>query len=255
MIHYFLVICLFILLLLILSGSLILGRHFGIVQLNNHTTSKLEVAEGAVFGLLALLMAFTFSGAYDRYEHRKMHLVEEADSFDKAYNYIDLIPKNLQPELRKNMRQYLDLYIKAYKDIPYMDLVYEDLKQAQIVEDLIWKTTVAACAESTDKTLSQIYVPAFNEMFETAHMGFYLTQIHPPRVVFMLLTGLAVLGAFLVGYNSAENKQKSFLHSFCYVLLTAFTIYIILNMEYPRVGFMGMEVFDRILIETRNNMV
>lgn len=255
MIHYFLVICLFMLLVLILSGSLILGRHLGIVQLNNQTTSKLEVAEGAVFGLLALLIAFTFSGAYERYEHRKMHLVSEANSFDKAYNYIDLIPKNLQSELRKDVRQYLNLYIKAYKDIPYMNAVYEDLRQAQIVEERIWKAAVTASAEKTDKTLSQVYLPAFNEMFETAHMGFYLTQIHPPRIVFLLLIGLAVLGSFLVGYNSAENKQQNFLHSLCYILLTAFIMYIIFNMEYPRVGFIGMKTSDQILIEIHSNMV
>jgi len=231
-----------------------LGRNLGVVQLRNQTRSKLEVAEGAVFGLLALLIAFSFSGAYERYENRKMHLVEEADIFDKAYKYIDLIPANLQPELRKDIRQYLDMYIKAFKDIPYMDAVSLDIKQAQIVENRIWNVAVAASTESSNKALAQIYIPVFNDMFEFAHKGFYLTQIHPPRIVFILLVGIAALGAFLVGYNSAENEQQSTLHSFCYILLTALTIYVILNMEYPRVGFIRMQMFDQILIEVRNNM-
>lgn len=255
MLHYYLVICLLFLLLFIFWVCLTLGRKLGVIQLRNQTSSKLEVAEGAVFGLLALLIAFTFSGAYDRYEHRKMHLVEEANIFDKAYNYIDLTPTDVQPELRNDIRQFLDLNIKAFKDIPYMDKVYEDLRQAQIFEDKIWKTTVDACKESTDKTLAQVYVPAFNEMFEAAHMGFYLTQIHPPRIVFILLNGLAALGAFLVGYNSAENKHRNPLHAFSYILLTALIIYIIFNMEYPRVGFIGMQTFDQLLVEVRNNMV
>ncbi len=255
MIHYFLVICLFILLLLIFWVGMALGRHVGLIQLKNKTQSKLEVAEGAVFGLLALLIAFTFSGAYDRYEHRKMHLVEEANIFDKAYNFADLLPANLQSTMRQDIRQYLDLYIKAFKNIPNMEAVKENRRQAQIVEDRIWAVTVAAQAENSDKTLTQIYAPAFNQMFTSAHTGFYLTQIHPPRIVFALLISIAVLGSFLVGYNSAGNKQKTPIHSLFYILLIALTIYIIVNIEYPRIGFVGMETFDKILIEVRNRMV
>jgi len=258
MIHYFLVVGVFVLLVLVLIVSLELGRNLGKKHLIKQNQQKLEVvsvAESAVFGLLALLIAFTFSGAYDRFESRKMHIVEEANIFDMSYNYIDLIPENLQPELRNDMRKYFEAYIRAFDDIPYMSKVNEDLKQAQIYEDKIWNTTVQASKESANKALAQIYIPTFNDMFETAHMGYYITQIHPPAIIFALLIGLAMLGGFLVGYNSAENKQRRPLHSVCYVLLTAITIYVIINMEFPRVGFIDLGTFDRILLEVRGNMV
>lgn len=255
--HYFLVFGVFFLLLAILALSIALGRRMGFEHLKKQQERKLPIvlaAESAVFGLLGLLIAFTFSGAYDRYESRKMHLVEEANIFDRAYNYIDLMPKAIQPEMRTDMREYFEQYLAAFNDIPYMKKVEQDLARAQILEDKIWQVVVDANATTTDKTSAQIYIVAFNDMFESAHKGYYLTQIHPPDIIFILLISLAVLGAFLVGYNSAETKHKWPLHSICYVILTTFTIYIIANMEYPRVGFIDLGVFDKILLEVRANM-
>lgn len=255
--HYFLVFFVLILLLVGLGVGIHIGRIFGIQQLNKHPQRKLEVvtvAESAVFGLLALLVAFTFSGAYDRYEHRKMHLVEEAGIFEKVYNYIDITPENMQPELRKDVKEYFSLNIQAFNHIPYTDKVNDDLAKAAVLEEKIWKTVVAATDESFNKTLSQVYIPAFNDMFENAHMGYYLTQIHPPIIIFALLIGLAFLGAFLVGFTSAESNRKWPLHSVCYVLLTAVTIYVIINIEYPHIGFIDMGTFEQILVNVRDNM-
>lgn len=258
MIHYFLVLFGFLLLTVILLLSVELGRFIGKKHLQNQSHKKLEVisvAESSVFALLALLIAFTFSGAYDRFESRKMHLIQEANIFDEAYNYIELLPKNIQTEFREDMRKYFDAYISAFNHIPYTSKVNEDLRIARFYEEKIWHAVVKATAESTDKTLAQVYIPAFNDMFEAAHTGFYITQIHPPVIIFVLLTVLAMLGAFLIGYISAENHRKYPLHSICYVLLTSFTIFVVVNMEFPRVGFINLGTFDSILLEVRRNMI
>lgn len=184
-----------------------------------------------------------------------MHLVEEANIFDKAYNYIDLIPKEFQPALRQDIRDYFDANLNAFNDIPYTSKVNKDLATADVIEYRIWETAIKASNYVDNKAYAQIYMPAFNDMFETAHMGFYLTQIHPPIVIFILLITLAALGAFLVGYNSADNKQKRPLHSICYVFLTALVIYVIINMEFPRIGFINLGVFDNILLDVRNHMI
>ena len=91
MTHFFFMIGILLLLLVVLSISIVVGHFFGKKQLKKNHEKKLKivtVAESAVFGLLALLMAFTFSGAYERYESRKMHLIIEANAFDKAYIFL-----------------------------------------------------------------------------------------------------------------------------------------------------------------------
>ena len=47
---------------------------------------------GAVFALLGLLMAFTFSGAYSRFDVRRQLIVQEANAIGTAYLRLDLLP-------------------------------------------------------------------------------------------------------------------------------------------------------------------
>ena len=47
----------------------------------------------AIFGLLSLLIAFTFSGAYSRFEHRRELMTEEINDIGTAYLRIDLLPR------------------------------------------------------------------------------------------------------------------------------------------------------------------
>ena len=54
-------------------------------------------AEAAVFGLLGLLIAFTFSGAASRFEDRRHLITEEANAIGTAYLRIDLLPGDAQP--------------------------------------------------------------------------------------------------------------------------------------------------------------
>ena len=66
MIYFFAVFGVFILLVLVLSLSFVLGGKFGKARLAKHPDHKLEIdgiAESAVFGLLALFIAFSFSNS------------------------------------------------------------------------------------------------------------------------------------------------------------------------------------------------
>src|ERR1700675_930574 len=53
--------------------------------------------DGAVFGLLGLLVAFTFSGAASRFDARRQLVVEEANAIGTAYLRIDWLPNEPPP--------------------------------------------------------------------------------------------------------------------------------------------------------------
>ena len=57
-----------------------------------------STVDGAVFGMLGLLIAFTFSGASTRFEARRELVVEEANAIGTAWLRLDLLPSIAQPE-------------------------------------------------------------------------------------------------------------------------------------------------------------
>lgn len=258
MLVYILCVCaVFLVLTTLLGISVRLGYRYGVYRLNHHVEKKLEVvsvAETSVLGLLGLLIAFTFSGAYDRYENRKLHFLEEVTAFSTAYDYIDLVSPLLQPKLREQIRHYLDIQLRAYHDIPNMRLVKKDRDESQQIQNEIWKLLAQSGQENPTSGLVQLYIPAITHMFDEAKTGLDLSFVHPPAIIFELLIGLALLGGFLVGYTTAEAKEKNSLHVVSYILLTAFTIFVILNLEFPRVGFLRFSSFDHILESVKENM-
>ena len=73
------------------AGILVLlgiGRRIGVRQLaeEGETASKgLGAIEGAIFGLLGLILAFSFSGALSRFDSRRHLVVEEANDMSTAW--------------------------------------------------------------------------------------------------------------------------------------------------------------------------
>ena len=65
----------------------------------------LGVVEGALFGLMGLVVAFTFSGAASRFDERRHLIVEEANDIGTAYLRLYLLPQVAQPQIRQMMRQ------------------------------------------------------------------------------------------------------------------------------------------------------
>jgi len=107
-------------LFLALLGMIELGRRLGISKRTRHGTVSegLGAVEGAVFGLLGLLIAFTFSGAASRFDSRRGLIVEEANDIGTAWLRIDVLPTEAQPALRDKFREYTDARIAVYRAFP-----------------------------------------------------------------------------------------------------------------------------------------
>ena len=71
--------------------------------------------DGAVFALLGLLVAFTFSGAATRFDERRSLIVQETNDIGTAYLRVNLLPDSAQPAMRDLFRRYVDSRIEAYQ--------------------------------------------------------------------------------------------------------------------------------------------
>jgi hypothetical protein len=209
------------------------------------------VVEGAIFALLGLLIAFTFSGAASRFDDRRKLIVEEANAIGTAYLRIDLLPAAVQPEMRDAFRRYVDTRLATYRAVPDMDKVKLELERGNALQQEIWKKAVAA---SVGSQAMMLVLPALNEMIDITTTRTTAVQMHPPLVIFVLLCGLALLSALLAGDAMAGGKKRDWIHMATFALALAGAVYIILDMEFPRVGFIRVDAFDAVLVELRASM-
>lgn len=76
------------------------GRRLRLRHSEEKSSSGLGVIDGAVFGLMGLLLAFSFSGAVSRFETRLQLIVQETNAIGTAWLRVDLLPEAAQPEIR-----------------------------------------------------------------------------------------------------------------------------------------------------------
>jgi hypothetical protein len=235
-----------------------IGRRMGVAQLARDPDGLAKgagAAEGAVFALLGLLLAFTFSGAASRFEARRMLINEEANAIGTAYLRIDLLPKDAQPALRDMFRKYLDLRATVYRSSDDETAFKTRLAQSVLLQEDIWKHAMAALkSPEATSPANMLMVPALNEMFDITTTRQTATTNHPPVIIFVLLGALGLIGALLVGYGTSAIKRRDWLHQSMFALITGFAFYVIIDLEFPRLGLIRIDAADQLLIDLRSTM-
>lgn len=232
------------------------GRRLGRRRLSKAeegARAGLGAVEGAVFTLMGLLVAFTFSGAATRFDQRRELIVMEANAIGTAWLRLDLLPAATQPELRDLFRRYLDARLAAYEKVPDMTAAQAELARADALQREIWARATAACRESANPLTAQV-VPALNEMFDIASTRAASTKIHPPAIIFIMLGVLALMSSLLAGYGMAGGKSRSWIHMLGFAVILGATVYVILDLEFPRHGLIRVDKFDRLLFDVRQSM-
>lgn len=239
----------FLLVLGLFAGMLpmlTLGQRLGRRSLGQETDvvrSRLTGVESAIFGLMGLMIAFTFSGAAARYELRRQLVVEEANAVGTAYLRLDLLPAASQLALREKFRQYVAARIAVYRVLP--DVVASDAQAAiaMTLQNEIW-TGVLAELKEVPPQATIVVVPALNQMIDVTTTRAIAARTHTPKLIFAILLILGLVCSLLAGYVLAyTNTRNVRLHVFAFAVVVTLTIYVILDLDYPRFGFIRLD-FD-----------
>jgi hypothetical protein len=211
--------------------------------------------DGAVFGLLGLLIAFTFSGAASRLEDRRNLVTEEANAIGTAYLRVDLLPEKSQPEMKELFRRYLDLRLETYRHAGHLPTAMKLYDQSVQLQNSIWNHATKNC-QLPDGAVDacKLLLPSLNEMIDITTTRLMATRLHPPAVIYLLMGALCLLSALLAGHGLAGNKSRKILHMIVFAFVMSLVVYVILDLEYPRLGLIRMESADQVLIDLRNSM-
>jgi hypothetical protein len=235
-----------------------IGRRIGLrrrARDGEAAQAGVSALQGAVFGLLALLIAFTFAGAASRFETRQHLVVEEANAIGTAYLRLDLLAPTGQPALRDSFRRYVDSRLAVYRKLPDFDAARAELGRSTALQGEIWTQAVAACRLADSLPAScMLLIPALNQMIDITTTRTTATQMHPPMIIFVMLIAMALASGLLSGYDLAAVRTRNWLHMLGFASTIAIAVYVILDIEYPRLGLIRVDAIDQVLIELRAGM-
>jgi len=237
--------------------SLRAGRMLGERAISRHGSigSTIGSLEAAVFALLGLLIAFTFSGALTRFDGRRAQVVQEANTIGTAWLRIDLLPAAAQPKLREAFKAYVDSRIATYRKLPDVKAAQAELAHSEVLQQDIWNQAIAAAKlPGAGPAATVLVIPALNDMFDITTTRIAATQMHPPAIIYAMLIALSLVAGLLAGYQSAGEKGYAWIHKIAFATIVALTVYVILDIEYPRLGFVRIDAIDHLLVEVRAGM-
>jgi hypothetical protein len=245
-----------------LVGMLIcleIGRRLGMRSLAKDpqgAMAGLGVVHGAVFSLYGLLIAFTFSGAPSRFDTRRHLAEQEANAIGTAYLRLDLLPDESQPALRDLFRKYVDSRLEAFRKLPSYEAAMRELANSEKLQQDIWTGAVRASRLAAPNSgVDKLVLPPLNEMIDITSTRTMAMRIHPPLIIFELLFFLALICSLLAGYGMAASKYRSWLHIASFSVVAVVSVFVILEIEYPRTGFFHLEnAYDQVLVDVRASM-
>jgi hypothetical protein len=244
-----------------LIGSLLLmqlGRRMGARHISARGESAmrgLSAAEGAVFALMGLVLAFAISGALQRYDDRKVLILQEANAIATAHDRADLLKGEAVQKLKEQLKRYLQLRIEFYKlpiefSLQQGGAIYsaEHLDKIAQKKADIWKFAVASCEAQTTTMPCTLLLPAINAVTETARLRSGANERHPPQIIYVMLFGLGLGGSLLAGFGMAAG-YRSRVHMMIFAGALAFALFIVTDLEFPRLGIFRISHFDHFLTD------
>lgn len=213
------------------------------------------VIEGAIFALLGLMLGFTFSAAIGRLDTRRQLIVAEANAIGTAYLRLDLLPAPEQPAMRDLFRRYTDARLSVYAKVREdLAAAFAELDRSTALQGEIWQATVAATRAADGSAASRLLLPAINEMIDITAVRTTTARTHNPLLFYALIACLLLISSLLAGYAMSWSRDRNWLHIVGFAVVTTAVVYVIIDIDYPRIGLVRMDAADQVLYETRAAM-
>jgi len=213
--------------------------------------SQIGGIQGAILGLLALLLGFTFSMAVGRYENRRDLVLLEANSIGTTFLRAALLPADHRVAVENLLRRYIDarLAFSAAGRDPVLISKAEGMT-AELQRQL-WEHTVAASAEAPTP-VTATFITALNETIDLDESRLVAFRSRVPAAVWLLLLVVAGAGCCASGYGAGASGARMGFSNVMLPILIAIVITIIADFDRPRHGL--IDVSQQPLLDLKANV-
>ena len=186
--------------IILIGGAAELGSWLGLRFRGAPTEgAAISTLTGAALGLLALLLAFSFSIALSRYDARRNMVLEEANAIGTTANFALMLP-DPSPTLSL-LRDYAA--VRVGLGVPFDPLKMErDIARSLDLQIRLWQQAVALTEAAPQSLPAYRYVASLNEMNNIHERRLTSLRYHIPAAVMFMLLGVAIVAMGFTGYNA-----------------------------------------------------
>ena len=233
---------------------LLIGWLFGKFRLR--TSNQVIVRDSlatAIFGLSALVLGFTFSGANDHFDKRISLMRAQADAITQIYQSSKYLGLKDQIEVRNSLKEILEDRLELYKEAN--TFVALNVNIARLDNKLnafneLMMLSIPRAPIGNKELAEKILRPQNDRLMEVLRDGMLNARHHPPPILERFLFALLSIGALLSGYAMAVKNEEDWFLTALYLGLMGFALYVIFALEFPNQLF-PYESFNADLLRTQ----
>jgi hypothetical protein len=209
---------------------------------------NVSTLEGAIIGLLALIVGFTFAMALARFEARRDAVLAEANAIGTTALRARLLP---EPH-RKDVLGLLRDYVKIRLDVTGRPTTQADwaaaIEKSNVLQEKLWQHAMAIAASNNGMVPTGLFIQTLNETIDNQANRLAALRSHVPNVVKLALFGIAIVASGFAGYATGLKTRRSRIPVYVMGLLVSSVILLILDLDRPGAGF--IEVSQQPMIDT-----
>ena len=198
-----------ILIFAVVGGASALGVLAG-RYLRRHSERYREpigVLQGALLGVVGLILAFGLSLAVGRYQDRRADVVTDANTIGTAYLRAQTIAEPQRTRSLALLRTYNDLAIRITYEIPGSAAIRATAAQQGQLQRRLWRLAGESLNARPRDSAPRLYVDSLNDMIDqqTVRLSGLNNRV-PDAVLWLELLGAAVALGLLALYLSMLGK-------------------------------------------------
>jgi hypothetical protein len=195
--------------------------------------------QGAILGLLGLLLGFSFAMAVGRYDTRRSLAVDEANSIGTTWLRASFLSDAHHKEAKELLQEYTHLRLEAAK-IPDDEAGLRHLfNRSNEIQSRLWQIADTEVAASPGP-VSMSFVTTLNETIDLQTSRRAAGQNRVPTAVWLLLIIVAGCGAWASGYGAGTGGHRSIFNQIVFPLLIGVVITLIADIDRSRKGLVSV---------------
>lgn len=235
-------------LVLALLVLMLLANEFGFRLGRSRNQRESEAArtvstalKASVFGLVALLLGFSFSITSNRHDMRRRLVLDEANAVGTCYLRAGLLDEPYRSDIRSGLRHFVDLRLEHFDKA--LDPIEFDRTTREMNDELaaIWKVLERVGREKPQSVLMSQIVPATNDVIDLSGTRAWAARNHISSSVLLLLATCVIVSSLLIGHSSGQTGERHVGLWASLNILLVLLMFVVLDFDRPRRGMIQLD--------------
>ena len=209
------------------------------------------VLQGALLGVVGLVLAFGLSLALTRYEDRRASVVAEANAIGTTFLRAQTLPEPMRSRSLGLLTEYSESAVRVADRVPGSPEENAAIQRESAIQRELWAQAGRALDEEPVATAARLYVETLNEMIDsqTVRVAGLANQV-PDSVLWLEIIGAALALGLLSANLALAGRGVGFVLGAS--ALIAFLLFVTTDLDRPTRG--PIQVPDTVLVRQLESM-